>query len=112
MFQALKNLLGKKEVKLETKNDELEFDDFVGEDEWEDGYAIAEIRKKYPPNWMLVKCYDFTYGTMADMKQWCIDNCVSQYAHVGWDSGCSYTVGVIFESHVDAVLFKLTWNGI
>jgi hypothetical protein len=97
---------------VQTEDEDLDYDEFVGEDEWEDYVAVNDILKKYPPDWYLVKAVNFTYGTMADMKQWCIDNCNSKYEHVGWDSGCSYTVGVIFESHMDAILFKLTWSGI
>src|SRR5476651_1915609 len=100
------------ENKMETEiqtDDELEYDDLIGEDEWEDYVAVNDILKKYPSDWYLVKAVDFTYGTMDEMKQWCLDNCNDKYEHVGWDSGCSYTVGVIFESHMDAILFKLTW---
>lgn len=110
MLDALKNLFtSNSEVEVE-EDDEFDFDEFGGEDEWEDREAIEKIKAKYP-GWFIVKAVDFTYGTMAEMKQWCVDNTTDEYAHVGWYSGCSYTVGVTFKSHVDAILFKLTWSG-
>jgi hypothetical protein len=102
-----------KEMTTMTSITEDDYDDeLLGEDEWEDYVALNDILKKYPPDWYLVKAVNFTYGTMNEMKQWCIDNCQGKYDNVGWDSGCSYTVGVIFESHTEAILFKLTWSGV
>lgn len=101
------------EMKGLTTEDELDFDDyedFVGEDEWEDGPAIERIKTRYPDGWMVVKVTNFTQNTLADVKEWCKINCTEPYDHIGWDSGCSYTVGVIFEGYADAVMFKLTWG--
>ncbi len=90
--------------------DDDDIDDFVGDDEWEDGPTVEQIKAKYPDSWMICKVTNFTEGTMADMRQWCTDNCQSKYEHVGWGGSCSYTVGVIFEGYSDAVMFKLIWG--
>jgi hypothetical protein len=113
MWKLFKKLWSNKRKEQMTSEYKSPFDadEMLEDDEWEDNYAVADILKKYPESWKLVKAVNFTYGTMDDMKQWCKDNTTAAYAHVGWESGCSYTVGVIFESHIDAILFKLTWSG-
>jgi hypothetical protein len=85
-------------------------DDFLGDDEWEDIAQLRHITSNYPSDWKVVKVSDFNSETMVDMKEWCSAMCVHKYDHIGWDSGCSYTVGVIFESISDAVIFRLTWG--
>jgi hypothetical protein len=86
-----------------------EYDDFVGDDDWEDIEAAEDVKAKYP-GWFLVKMTNFTSTKYEEIKEWCETNCTGSWERVGWYSGCSYTVGVILEDHVDAVLFRLTWE--
>lgn len=86
-----------------------DYDDFVGEDDWEDEQAAADILDKHP-GWFLVKIVNFTQKKMETIQEWCNDHCTDPWERVGWYSGCSYTVGVILQGHVDAVLFRLTWG--
>lgn len=96
----------------ELDDDDVEdddYDDFINDDEWEDVKAAERILAENP-GWMLVKVVNYSSGTLADMKQWCLDSCQEPYKHVGWHSGCAYTVAVLFEGYTDAVMFKLVWG--
>lgn len=86
-----------------------DYDDFVGEDEWEDEEEVEQVLERYP-GWYLVKVTNYTHAKMEAIKEWCEANCTTKWEKVGWYSGCAYTVGVILEGHVDAVLFRLTWG--
>ena len=86
-----------------------EYDDFVGDDDWEDEAAADDIKRQYP-GWFLVKITNFTAAKLEEIKEWCDVNCTGPWKKVGWYSGCSYTTGVVLEDHVDAVLFRLTWE--
>jgi hypothetical protein len=110
LFSTIEDLIFGQKGKNEPELNDEDYDDFVGEDEWEDGPTIDRIKANYPDSWVVVKVINFTNNTLSDVKDWCLNNCMANYAHIGWDSGCSYTVGVIFESHTDAVMFKLTWG--
>jgi hypothetical protein len=110
LFSTMQGLIPGQKGMTEPELDNEDYDDFVGEDEWEDGLAIDTIKAKHPDHWVVVKVINFTAQTLADVKEWCINNCSHPYEHVGWDSGCSYTVGVIFSNHTDAVMFKLVWG--
>ena len=80
------------------------------EDDWEDADFQESINAKYP-GWYLVKLPSFTRHTFDQIDPWLVDGVkFGQYSKVGWDSGCSYSVGVIFESPRDAMMFKLRWR--
>ena len=80
------------------------------EDDWEDGDFQPSIAAKYP-GWYLVKLVGFTQYSFGKVDPWLVDNVkFGQYNKVGWDSGCSYSVGVVFESPRDAMMFKLRWR--
>lgn len=91
-------------------DDADEFDDFIGDEDWEDEVQLQDIVSRYPEGWHPVKVVNFTEHTLRDVKQWCTDNCSNEWDQIGWYSGCSYIVGAIFESHCDAVMFKLIWG--
>lgn len=80
------------------------------EDEWEDSKALSQILTEVPEGWTLVKVFSYTYNTLLDMREWCVDNCQGEYKEVRWASGCSYSTGVMFEQDMDIVLFKLRWG--
>lgn len=80
------------------------------DDDWEDQDYEDSIHKKFP-NWYLVKMTGFTTATFVQVEPWLKENChFGQYQRVGWDTGCSYSVGVVFESAKDAMMFKLRWR--
>lgn len=80
------------------------------EDEWEDGDFQQSINVKFP-GWYLVKMTGFTTATFKDVEPWLKDNVkFGRFEKVGWDSGCSYSVGVVFEHGKDAMMFKLRWR--
>jgi hypothetical protein len=117
MWNTLKGLVsGQKENDDDVTDDhEDEFDmdelylDFVGDDVWEDNPAIIKVRNRLP-GWHIVKVVNFTESTLRDVRSWCEDTCCDAYEEVGFYSGCSYTVGVAFSGHTDAVMFKLIWG--
>lgn len=80
------------------------------EDDWEDQDFVESIHNKFP-NWYLVKMLGFNASTMTPVEEWCNANVkFGSFKKVGWDSGCSYSVGVVFESSKDAMMFKLRWR--
>lgn len=94
-------------------DDELEDDDedwsLWEDDDWEDSAFPAKIAEQFP-GWHQMKITRFTSGTLNDIKAWCAENVVNgKWQQVGWNSGCSYSVGVVIESARDAMLFKLRW---
>lgn len=90
--------------------DKENYQDIWSDDDWEDGDFESSIAAKYP-GWYLVKMVGFTLHTFKTVEPWLVDNVkFGQYKQVGWDSGCSYSVGVIFESSRDAMMFKLRWR--
>lgn len=80
------------------------------EDDWEDGDFNSKIHDQYP-GWFLVKITGFIAKTFIEIEPWLNENVkFGAFKKVGWDSGCSYSVGVVFESSKDAMLFKLRWR--
>jgi hypothetical protein len=80
------------------------------EDEWEDGDFVATINNQFP-GWYLVKMLGFTWNTFIPVEEWCSENVKhGVWKKVGWETGCSYSVGVVFESPRDAMMFKLRWR--
>jgi hypothetical protein len=80
------------------------------EDEFPDGDFVQSIHAKYP-DWYLVRVTGFIAATFMQMKPWLDSNVkFGQYKKVGWDSGCSSSVGVVFENPKDAMMFKLRWR--
>lgn len=87
-----------------------DYSEIFDEDDWEDGDFQPSINAKYP-GWYLVKLPSFTRHTFSKVDPWLVDSVkFGQYSKVGWDSGCSYSVGVVFESPRDAMMFKLRWR--
>lgn len=73
------------------------------EDDWEDQDFVESIHNKFP-NWYLVKMLGFSASNMTEVEEWCSANTkFGKFQKVGWDSGCSYSVGVVFESAKDAL---------
>lgn len=80
------------------------------EDDFEDADFAPSINSKFP-GWYLVRMYGFTWNTMSDIKDWCASNTkFGEWEAVGWSNGCSTSVGVVFESGKDAMMFKLRWR--
>jgi hypothetical protein len=87
-----------------------EGDALFEDDEWEDGDFVSTINDKFP-SWYLVKMLGFTWRTFEPIEEWCQENTKhGQWQKVGWETGCSYSVGVVFESPKDAMMFKLRWR--
>lgn len=86
------------------------YSEIFDEDDWEDRDFQPSINDKYP-GWYLVKLPSFTRATFNTIDPWLVDSVkFGAYSKVGWDSGCSYSVGVVFESPRDAMMFKLRWR--
>jgi hypothetical protein len=60
-----------------------------------------------PPNWHVVKVVNFNGETLKTLDDWLKLNCKKDYKRIGFRSGCAYTVGVAFESAMEATIFKL-----
>ena len=84
-------------------------DSLFEDDEWEDDDFVQTINDKFP-NWYLVKMLGFSSSTFGPVLKWCEQNVKAEWKQVGWESGCSYSVGVVFESARDAMMFKLRWR--
>jgi hypothetical protein len=102
----------------ESNADENEEDDddtswgiLGGEDDWEVADFHKGINAKYP-GWFLIKMPEYSSQGFIEVKNWLADGNVTfgKYEPVGWTSGCSYSVGVVFESAKDAMIFKLRWR--
>lgn len=90
--------------------DLADYSEIWDEDDWEDGDFQPSIAAKYP-GWYLVKLPGFTQRTFDQVDPWLVESVkFGAYSKVGWDSGCSYSVGVVFESPRDAMMFKLRWR--
>jgi hypothetical protein len=80
------------------------------EDEFPDADFVESIHSKYP-GWYLIRITGFIASTFTEMRPWLDANTpFGEYKKVGWDSGCSSSVGVIFQSPKDAMMFKLRWR--
>ena len=93
-------------------NDTTELDDeFYEEDEeeFEDYPTMAQAIAKFPEYWTLVRVM-CGYQKMADMDDWLSDNTTADYSRIGWGGQCSYSVGVMLESEMDAIMFKLRYG--
>lgn len=91
-------------------NDEDDYNEMYLEDDWEDAEFEKSVNDQYP-GWKLVKMPSFTHSTFIKVEPWLAENVkYGEWKKVGWSSGCSYSVGVIFESGRDAMMFKLRWR--
>jgi len=90
--------------------EEAERNELFEEDDFEDADFAPSINSKFP-GWYLVRMFGFTWSNMGEIKTWC-EECTSfgGWEAVGWSSGCSTSVGVVFESPKDAMMFKLRWR--
>jgi hypothetical protein len=80
------------------------------DDDWEDQEFEASVTRDYP-GWYLVKLPGFSHATFIKLEPWLAENVkYGDWKKVGWSSGCSYSVGVIFEAPKDAMMFKLRWR--
>ena len=80
------------------------------DDDWEDEDFEHTINDKFP-GWYLVKMLDFKSSTFAPVEEWCRENVsLGEWNKVGWSTGCSYSVGVVFSHPRDAMMFKLRWR--
>ncbi len=91
--------------------DEDDLDELFEDDDWEDADFEKDVNEKHP-GWYLVKLPGFTTLTFEKVRNWLEDDNIhfGRYETVGWRSGCAYSVGVVFESGRDAMLFKLKWR--
>jgi uncharacterized protein YggL (DUF469 family) len=88
-----------------------DYEDFLGNaDKWEDIPEFQRIRKAMPAGWLMVKMVNFTHSSMSEIDQWLKTQPVKKFKKIGFTTGCSYSVAVQFESHVDAVMFKMRWS--
>lgn len=96
---------------LETEESEQNsLSEIYDEDDFEDGDFAPSINSKFP-GWYLVRMYGFNWMSMVEVKEWCQDNTkFGSWEAVGWSTGCSSSVGVVFESPKDAMMFKLRWR--
>lgn len=79
------------------------------EDDLEDEDFEINLQQTYP-GWYFVKMVGFSVQSFLEVEPWLESNVAhGDYQRVGWDSGCSYSVGVVFESAKDAMMFKLRW---
>lgn len=98
-------------TELELEDDDDIDDDFYDYDEeWEDSVAYKKLLEQLPDGWNIVKVYNYTYTTLIDVREWCVENCLGEYREVRWSSGCSYSTAVMFEQDMDTILFKLRWG--
>ena len=89
---------------------ERELNELYEEDDFEDSDFSPSINVKFP-GWYLVRMFGFTWQTMGEVKEWCTTNTrFGGWEAVGWASGCSSSVGVVFENPKDAMMFKLRWR--
>lgn len=79
------------------------------EDDLEDPDFEIDLQATYP-GWYFVKMIGFTVSKFDEVEPWLAENTKhGEYQRIGWESGCSYSVGVVFESSKDAMMFKLRW---
>lgn len=81
----------------------------VEDDVWEDHLKYQGIRDKFPTQHIL-KVSGYTGRNFSELDEWLSENCRAEYRRVGWSSGCSTTVAVVFWNHIDAVLYRMTWQ--
>jgi len=92
----------------ELEDDEDEF--YLQDDEWEDLAFPERIANEFP-GWHQLKITNFTNKKLTEIREWCTDNVTrGGWKDVGWNSGCSYSVGVVIENPRDAMLFRLRWS--
>lgn len=90
-------------------DEELFAEAFLVQD-WEDSEFPERIKNQYP-GWYCMKLQTFNGATMEEVTDWLTENTkYGNYKKVGWYSNCAYSVGVMFESPRDAMMFKLRWN--
>lgn len=88
----------------------MHLDDLLSDDDWEDREAIEQIKRRMPAGWHLIKVVNFNYRTLSEIDDWCRQYSTGDFKRVGWNSGCSYTVGVMFAEDCDAVYFSFRWG--
>jgi hypothetical protein len=86
-------------------------DDYLFEDDdWEVSEFPENIKQQYPGYYCL-KITNFNSSTLSDILEWCKSNMTrGEWKRVGWNSDCSYSVGIVAENNIDASLFKLRWG--
>jgi hypothetical protein len=96
---------------LDDDEDQVSWGLLGGEDTWEVGDFQTGINDRFP-GWYLIKMPSYSSRTFQVVRDWLADDNVhfGSYEAVGWDSGCSYGLGVVFESAKDAMIFKLRWR--
>lgn len=80
------------------------------DDDWADAGLVESVNKEYP-GWFLVKLTGFTHYSFIQIEPWLAENVkYGDWHKVGWRSGCATSVGVVFQSAKDAMMFKLRWR--
>lgn len=91
-------------------DDDLDYLEMIGEEEWEDRPAYIALKEAMPKGWTMVKVINFTTRSLTEIEAWLAKECRGAYERVGFRSGCAYNVAVQFEDGVDAVMFKMRWR--
>lgn len=93
------------------ENDDYEEDDYLyNEDEWEDDDFPLNLKEQYA-GYHLLKIVNFNGSTLDEVKAWLVENCTrGDFKQVGWYSSCAYSVGVVIQHPVDAMMFRLRWG--
>lgn len=81
----------------------------VDDDVWEDRLKYNGIRAKYPDQ-HIMKVIGYTGHNFVELDEWLKDNCRQPYKRIGWASGCSTTVAVVFWDTTDAILYRMRWQ--
>jgi hypothetical protein len=81
----------------------------VDDDVFEDRLKYAGIRNQYPTQHIL-KVIRYTGRSFVELDEWLKENCRGTYKRIGWASGCSTTVAVVFWDTTDAVLYRMRWQ--
>jgi hypothetical protein len=81
----------------------------IDDDVWEDRLKYNGIRAKFPTQ-HIMKVIGYSGRSFLELDEWLEENCRDQYKRIGWASGCSTTVAVVFWDSTDAVLYRMRWQ--
>jgi hypothetical protein len=81
----------------------------IDDDVWEDALKFKGIRDKFPTQ-HIMKVVGYTGRNFVELDEWLKENTRQEYRRVGWASGCSTTVAVVFWDATDAILYRMRWQ--
>lgn len=94
---------------LHEDEDDLDYLLDEDDDDWDESAMLPEILAKHPEFSHLVRLRGFTLDTLREVDAWLPSSCKAAFRRIGWSSGCSTSVGVLFVDITDALMFKLRW---